>query len=359
MTAVELDQDEEINVDGDDSVSGPTSLRPEPVRMPQIRPQPHKAKLSFSISALLGHSESSSSSSPSHEDDPDRSRPHEDDEDDRRHDSDEEEDDHDEREDDEEDHYEDHYALVRDDYPPVSMAGLGGFSPYGPLAGGAPTVLRVPAHRPLGMGYPLGHLGGAAPWIPGAGLGMSPFDRTTALAPHYPTLDRLAAPFPLARRIGHPYQSRTPPKRKKPRTSFTRVQVNELEKRFGKQKYLASSERAALAKQLNMTDAQVKTWFQNRRTKWRRQAAEEREAERQATNRLMMSLQAEALSKGLLTDPPTTPLYNSNASLCALENIKPWAERNKTSSSSSGGGGGGDQDAYSSSTTPVVSPTCS
>lgn len=32
--------------------------------------------------------------------------------------------------------------------------------------------------------------------------------------------------FPLARRIGHPYQQRTPPKRKKPRTSFTRLQVN-------------------------------------------------------------------------------------------------------------------------------------
>ena len=31
--------------------------------------------------------------------------------------------------------------------------------------------------------------------------------------------------FPLARRIGHPYQQRTPPKRKKPRTSFTRLQV--------------------------------------------------------------------------------------------------------------------------------------
>ncbi|CAI9624198.1 unnamed protein product, partial [Staurois parvus] len=29
------------------------------------------------------------------------------------------------------------------------------------------------------------------------------------------------------------------------------------------------AERAALAKALKMTDAQVKTWFQNRRTKWR------------------------------------------------------------------------------------------
>uniref|UniRef100_A0A182P3Y7 Homeobox domain-containing protein n=1 Tax=Anopheles epiroticus TaxID=199890 RepID=A0A182P3Y7_9DIPT len=75
--------------------------------------------------------------------------------------------------------------------------------------------------------------------------------------------------FPIARRIGHPYQNRTPPKRKKPRTSFTRIQVAELEKRFHKQKYLASAERAALARGLKMTDAQVKTWFQNRRTKWR------------------------------------------------------------------------------------------
>lgn len=32
--------------------------------------------------------------------------------------------------------------------------------------------------------------------------------------------------FPIARRIGHPYQNRTPPKRKKPRTSFTRIQVS-------------------------------------------------------------------------------------------------------------------------------------
>ena len=71
------------------------------------------------------------------------------------------------------------------------------------------------------------------------------------------------------KRIGHPYQNRNPPKRKKPRTSFNRPQIVELEKRFVKQKYLASNERSSLAKSLKMTDAQVKTWFQNRRTKWR------------------------------------------------------------------------------------------
>lgn len=79
----------------------------------------------------------------------------------------------------------------------------------------------------------------------------------------------LSVTFPMTRRIGHPYQNRTPPKRKKPRTSFTRLQIAELEKKFHKQKYLASAERASLAKTLKMTDAQVKTWFQNRRTKWR------------------------------------------------------------------------------------------
>jgi len=71
------------------------------------------------------------------------------------------------------------------------------------------------------------------------------------------------------RKVGHPYQNRTPPKRKKPRTSFSRLQIIELEKRFQRQKYLASGERSSLAKTLKMTDAQVKTWFQNRRTKWR------------------------------------------------------------------------------------------
>lgn len=65
------------------------------------------------------------------------------------------------------------------------------------------------------------------------------------------------------KRIGHPYQNRNPPKRKKPRTSFNRPQIVELEKRFIKQKYLASSERSSLAKLLQMTDAQVYDFLRN------------------------------------------------------------------------------------------------
>lgn len=139
------------------------------------------------------------------------------------------------------------------------------------------------------------------------------------------------SPFSVTRRIGHPYQNRTPPKRKKPRTSFSRVQICELEKRFHRQKYLASAERATLAKALKMTDAQVKTWFQNRRTKWRRQTAEEREAERQQANRLMLQLQQEAFQKTLSQPLQPDPLCLHNSSLYALQNLQPWAEENKLS----------------------------
>lgn len=55
----------------------------------------------------------------------------------------------------------------------------------------------------------------------------------------------------------------------------------------------------------------------------RRQTAEEREAERQAASRFMLSLQAEA-SKNIFNTPD--PLCLNNASLHALQNLQPWAE---------------------------------
>lgn len=72
----------------------------------------------------------------------------------------------------------------------------------------------------------------------------------------------------------------------------------------------------------------------------RRQTAEEREAERQAANRLMLSLQAEALSKGYMPEPPTSAQLSAmhyqspvttiaqpptNTALSALQNLQPWA----------------------------------
>ncbi|XP_067007016.2 T-cell leukemia homeobox protein 3 [Anabrus simplex] len=248
----------------------------------------------------------------------------------------------------------------------TTLCGPGGLV-YTTAAG----VIRVPAHRPpppppLGSGIAPGGgvpaLAAPFPWL--ASMDPASLQRSAAAAAFASQVvkERLSATFPMTRRIGHPYQNRTPPKRKKPRTSFTRLQIAELEKRFHKQKYLASAERASLAKTLKMTDAQVKTWFQNRRTKWRRQTAEEREAERQAANRLMMSLQAEALSKGMyhsaaavgVTERGAAPQDSgpNNTSLSALQNLQPWA------------GGGPPQPPppqpphYSINPPPLASPIC-
>ncbi|XP_036423723.1 T-cell leukemia homeobox protein 2 isoform X2 [Colossoma macropomum] len=206
-------------------------------------------------------------------------------------------------------------------------------------------VIRVPAHRPMPPVHhqpPAAHPASIAaglptvPTVPSMGSPSSftfPWmESSRRFAKDRLTGEAALSPFSVTRRIGHPYQNRTPPKRKKPRTSFSRVQICELEKRFHRQKYLASAERATLAKALKMTDAQVKTWFQNRRTKWRRQTAEEREAERQQANRLMLQLQQEAFQKTLSQPLQPDPLCLHNSSLYALQNLQPWAEDNKVTS---------------------------
>lgn len=63
-------------------------------------------------------------------------------------------------------------------------------------------------------------------------------------------------------------------RKKKARTAFSREQVADLEKKFHEKKYLSSAERGELAEKLKLSDMQVKTWFQNRRMKYKRQSEE-------------------------------------------------------------------------------------
>ena len=58
---------------------------------------------------------------------------------------------------------------------------------------------------------------------------------------------------------------------KKPRTTFSDEQLHELEQKFARNKYLSAKERQRMAEVLGLTDSQVKTWFQNRRMKLKRQ----------------------------------------------------------------------------------------
>lgn len=66
-------------------------------------------------------------------------------------------------------------------------------------------------------------------------------------------------------------------RRKKVRTVFSRSQVFHLQSTFDLKPYLSSAERAGLAAALQLTETQVKIWFQNRRNKWKRQLATELE----------------------------------------------------------------------------------
>lgn len=55
------------------------------------------------------------------------------------------------------------------------------------------------------------------------------------------------------------------------RTAFTYEQLVALENKFRQTRYLSVCERLNLALALNLTETQVKIWFQNRRTKWKKQ----------------------------------------------------------------------------------------
>jgi len=55
------------------------------------------------------------------------------------------------------------------------------------------------------------------------------------------------------------------------RTVFSDHHLANLERNFERQKYLSTRERATLADRLGLSQIQVKTWYQNRRMKWKKQ----------------------------------------------------------------------------------------
>ncbi|XP_043919991.1 transcription factor LBX2-like [Protopterus annectens] len=106
--------------------------------------------------------------------------------------------------------------------------------------------------------------------------------------------------------FGHRQPSK---KRRKSRTAFTNHQIYELEKRFLYQKYLSPADRDQIAQQLGLTNAQVITWFQNRRAKLKRDL-EEMKADVES----LKKLPPQALEKlTSICDPDDPPVHKHHS----------------------------------------------
>ncbi|NWU74525.1 VEX1 protein, partial [Onychorhynchus coronatus] len=135
--------------------------------------------------------------------------------------------------------------------------------------GERPAVLGESRCAPRSPG-PSGHLaarGARGPWREG-----SP-PQTSRSVPAEALRDREAAERSSPGREAEAAVGAVPGR---PRTKFSAAQLQELERSFHEQRYIGAGEKRRLAAALNLSQSQIKTWFQNRRMKFKRQTQDAR-----------------------------------------------------------------------------------
>ncbi|CAD5217025.1 unnamed protein product [Bursaphelenchus okinawaensis] len=102
-----------------------------------------------------------------------------------------------------------------------------------------------------------------------ASINIDPVNLSTA-TPSLPTLPLTTSPLTSPPTPSTPSDANKSSKRRRNRTAFTYEQLASLEHKFKSNRYLSLCERMKLAMSLNLSENQVKIWFQNRRTKWKK-----------------------------------------------------------------------------------------